>query len=292
MGGASGAAYTEAVTGYNTAYQPTGSTLTIPAGDGFAAAGQSTAPTSGTVTYTQSSFYTPTVGLLSTLRYQADGNLPAEDVGYGYTQQGNLDGIGGFITAANTPDYLDTAVHDPFGRVLQANYGPTGKELATFAQYDATTGRVTQTSSMLQTSATALDVTSFMHQGWSGTHTSSRRAKKRAVERHPDKRRPALPGTRHVPFPRITPAGDPSHRSTTPVHPSAGKVGHPAEAKFSITASRNVHGAANTRTRGGRRQDRQDRQRSRLGEVAVPRRRRTQIRKDSGDEGSVRKLVP
>jgi RHS repeat-associated protein len=163
VGGASGSAYTEAVTGYNTAYQPTGSTLTIPAGDGFAAAGQSAAPTSGTVTYTQSSFYTPTVGLLSTLRYQADGNLPAEDVGYGYTQQGNLDGIGGFITAANTPDYLDTAVHDPFGRVLQANYGPTGKELATFAQYDATTGRVTQTSSMLQTSATALDVTNYRY---------------------------------------------------------------------------------------------------------------------------------
>ncbi|MGW1158195.1 ricin-type beta-trefoil lectin domain protein [Streptomyces sp. NPDC002519] len=163
VGGASGSAYTQAITGYNTAYQPTGSTLTVPAADGFAAAGQSTAPTSGTVTYTQSSFYTPTVGLLSTLRYQADGNLPAEDVGYGYTQQGNLDGIGGFITAANTPDYLDAAVHDPFGRVLQANYGPTGKELATFAQYDATTGRITQTSSMLQTSTTALDVANYRY---------------------------------------------------------------------------------------------------------------------------------
>jgi RHS repeat-associated protein len=163
VGGASGSAYTQAVTGYNTAYQPTSTTLTIPATDGFAAAGQSTAPSSGTVTYTESSFYTPTVGLLSTLRYQADGNLPAEDVDYGYTQQGNLDGIGGFITAANTPDYLDTAVHDPFGRVLQANYGPTGKELATFAQYDATTGRITQTSSMLQTSTTALDVANFRY---------------------------------------------------------------------------------------------------------------------------------
>ncbi|MEU2334794.1 ricin-type beta-trefoil lectin domain protein [Streptomyces sp. NPDC013172] len=163
VGGTSGSAYTQAVTGYNTAYQPTGTTLTVPASDGFAAAGQSTAPTSGTVTYTQSSFYTPTVGLLSTVRYQADGNLPAEDVDYGYTQQGNLDGIGGFITAANTPDYLDTAVHDPFGRILQTNYGPTGKELATFAQYDATTGRVTQRSSMLQTSTTALDVTNYRY---------------------------------------------------------------------------------------------------------------------------------
>lgn len=163
VGGASGAAYTQAVTGYNTAYQPLGTTLTIPAADGFAAAGQSSAPTSGTVTYTSTARYTPNVGLLSTAHYQADGNLPAEDIDYGYTQQGNLDGIGGFINSANTPAYLDTAVHDAFGRVLQANYGPTGKELATFAQFDATTGRVTQTSSMVQTSATALDVVNLRY---------------------------------------------------------------------------------------------------------------------------------
>ncbi|MCX4589119.1 ricin-type beta-trefoil lectin domain protein [Streptomyces sp. NBC_01549] len=163
VGGVSGSAYTQAVTGYNTAYQPLGTTLTIPSGDGFAAAGQSSAPTSGSVTYTSTSRYTPNVGLLSTTHYQADGNLPAEDIDYGYTQQGNLDGIGGFINSANTPAYLDTAVHDAFGRVLQANYGPVGKELATFAQYDATTGRVTQSSSMVQTSATALDVTNLRY---------------------------------------------------------------------------------------------------------------------------------
>ncbi|MFD6550625.1 polymorphic toxin-type HINT domain-containing protein [Streptomyces sp. NPDC058398] len=163
VGGASGAAYTQAVTAYNTAYQPLGTTLTVPASDGFAAAGQSSAPTSGSVTYTTTNHYTDTAGLLSTTHFQADGNLPAEDIDYGYTQQGNLDGIGGFINSANTPAYLDTAVHDAFGRVLQANYGRTGKELATFAQYDATTGRVTQTSSMLQTSANALDVTNLRY---------------------------------------------------------------------------------------------------------------------------------
>ncbi|MEU8934927.1 ricin-type beta-trefoil lectin domain protein [Streptomyces sp. NPDC048409] len=163
VGGASGAAYTEAVTDYNTAYQPLGTTLTIPASDGFAAAGQTSAPASGTVTYTSTNRYTDTAGLLSTTHFQADGNLPAEDIDYGYTQQGNLDGIGGFINSANTPAYLDTTVHDAFGRVLQADYGRTGKELATFAQYDATTGRVTQASSMLQTSTTALDVTNLRY---------------------------------------------------------------------------------------------------------------------------------
>ncbi|MFF3609283.1 ricin-type beta-trefoil lectin domain protein [Streptomyces sp. NPDC002463] len=158
-----GKAYTKAVTSYDTAYQALGSTLTIPAADGFAAAGQSAAPTSGTVTYTATATYTPTLGKLASTHYQADGNLPAETVDYGYTQTGNLTGIGGFLSNADTPAYLDTAVHDPFGRVKQANYGPTGKELATFAQYDATTGRVTQTSSMLQTQTTALDVVNYRY---------------------------------------------------------------------------------------------------------------------------------
>ncbi|MEU8616831.1 ricin-type beta-trefoil lectin domain protein [Streptomyces sp. NPDC048623] len=156
-------AYTKAVTGYNAAYQPLGSTLTIPATDGFAAAGQTAAPTSGTVTYKMTADYTPTVGLLSTTHYQADGNLPREDVDYGYTQQGNLDVFGGYINAANTPAYLSNTVHDPFGRVQQTNYGLSGKQLATYAQYDTTTGRVAQTSSMVQTSATALDVVSYRY---------------------------------------------------------------------------------------------------------------------------------
>ncbi|MCF3129503.1 polymorphic toxin-type HINT domain-containing protein [Streptomyces olivochromogenes] len=160
VGGASGKAYTEAVTGYNTAYQPLGATLTIPTADGFPG---TEGKDSGTVTYTLASSYTPTTGLLSTTDYKADGGLPAERVGYGYTLQGVLDGFGGDISVSNTPSYLDGTVHDPFGRVLRANYGPVGKELATFAQYDATTGRTTQTSSMVQTSATALDVVNYRY---------------------------------------------------------------------------------------------------------------------------------
>ncbi|MFF4724702.1 polymorphic toxin-type HINT domain-containing protein [Streptomyces mirabilis] len=158
VGGASGSAYTEAVTGYNTAYQPLGATLTVPAADGFPGT-----TSNGTVTYTTTSTYTPSVGLLNTQQYAADGGLPSERIGYGYTQQGNLDGFGGDISPANTPSYLDGTVHDPFGRVLQTNYGPNGKELATFTQYDATTGRTTQTSSMVQTSSTALDVVNYRY---------------------------------------------------------------------------------------------------------------------------------
>ncbi|MFF2205587.1 RHS repeat domain-containing protein [Streptomyces sp. NPDC058145] len=41
---------------------------------GFAAAGQTSAPATGNVTYTSTTHYTPNVGLLSTTHYQADGN--------------------------------------------------------------------------------------------------------------------------------------------------------------------------------------------------------------------------
>ncbi|MFD7083922.1 ricin-type beta-trefoil lectin domain protein [Streptomyces sp. NPDC059918] len=163
VGGAAGKAYTQAVTGYNTAYQPLGASVTIPASEGFAAPGQSSAPAGGTVTYQTTADYTPNTGLLSTTHYQADGNLPAEDVDFGYTRQGSLSAFGGYISAANTPAYLSAAVHDEFGRVKQANYGPSGRQLATFAQFDGTTGRTTQTSSMVQTTGTALDVVNYRY---------------------------------------------------------------------------------------------------------------------------------
>ncbi|WP_370087694.1 ricin-type beta-trefoil lectin domain protein [Streptacidiphilus sp. MAP12-16] len=165
VGGATGKAYTQAVTGYNTAYQPTGTTLAVPTTDGFtqpALPTGLTAPTGQTL-FATTPTYTPTIGLLYTTTYQNDGGLPGEQITYGYNQQGGLNGFGGLITPTNLPSYVDNTVHDPFGRVLQTNYGPSGKELATYDQYDATTGRVSQTSSMLQPSTTALDVTNYRY---------------------------------------------------------------------------------------------------------------------------------
>jgi RHS repeat-associated protein len=159
----SGKAYTQAVTGYDTAYRPTGATLTIPASDGFAAAGQSTAPTSGTVTYTLASSYTPNTGLLNSTTYQADGGLPAETVNYGYWGTDKLNGFGSSITGA--PAYLAQTGYDAFGREVQANYQTlaSGKQFATTAQYDTTTGALTQTTASLQTLSSALDVVNYRY---------------------------------------------------------------------------------------------------------------------------------
>src|SRR5262249_24853193 len=73
-GGASGNACSTTITGYNTAYQPAGTTISIP----------TTAEGKLGGTYTVSADYTPTVGLLAHSSYNADGSLSAESVGYGY----------------------------------------------------------------------------------------------------------------------------------------------------------------------------------------------------------------
>ena len=163
VGGASGKAYTQAVAGYDTNYQSLGSTLTVPAADGFPAAGQTSPPSSGSVTYSESAAYTPGIGLLSTVNYHADGGLPSEQITYAYNGADMLNSFSGFLTVSNTPDYLDGTVHDPFGRVKQANYGTAGKEAVTTANYDQTTGRVLQNSTFVQPSTTALDVDNYRY---------------------------------------------------------------------------------------------------------------------------------
>jgi len=162
--GSTGTAYTEAVTAYNAAYQPLGSTLTIPASDGFAAAGATTAPTSGTVQYTLGATYTPNTGKLSATTYQADGNLPAETVNYGYDQMGALNGFGGTL-GANTDNYEVQAVHDAFGRVLQTNYQTlaSGKQVDTYDSYDPLTGALANSETQIQGTQTVTDSVNYRY---------------------------------------------------------------------------------------------------------------------------------
>ncbi len=164
VGGRSGSAYTEAVTGYNSSYQPTGSTLTVPASDGFAPAGATSAPSSGSVTYSVGATYTQNTGLLNTTTYQADGGLPAETVSYGYNQQGDLNGFGSTI-GQTTPAYAVQTVHDAFGRVLQTNYqtAASGKQIATYEQYDQTTGALTESDTELQSASTVVDNVNYRY---------------------------------------------------------------------------------------------------------------------------------
>ena len=156
--GSTGSTYMEAVTGYDAAYQPLGSTLTIPAADGFADAGQSAAPTSGSVSYTSTNTYSPNTGELVEVHYDADGGLPDEAVTYGDYLGGMLESSGSTLTYANgthgSAAYLDVADYTAQGQEIRSTYGVGGEQLVTDASWDAVTGRELTSDIETQTSKT------------------------------------------------------------------------------------------------------------------------------------------
>ncbi|MGW2397781.1 RHS repeat domain-containing protein [Kitasatospora sp. NPDC001664] len=144
--GLSGSAYVQEVTGYNTAYQPTGTKITIPATEGKLAG-----------TYNLGATYTPNVGLLAQSIYGADGNLPAETVGYGYNLQGGLVGSG----SGRFTHYLDLANYSPLGQILQSTYGNAGVQVRTAQTYDDATGRLATNRVSLQSGANPVSDTTY-----------------------------------------------------------------------------------------------------------------------------------
>jgi RHS repeat-associated protein len=145
--GASGPAYTEAVTGYDDAYQATGTSLTIPSAEGKLAG-----------TYTTSSTYSPLTNDLESTQYSADAGLPDETVNYAYDQEGELSAVGG-----NAP-YLDAVSYSPFGQVLRTTSGLYGSQLAVTSSYDAGTGLLLHTADDVQpTGASAVDATAYTY---------------------------------------------------------------------------------------------------------------------------------
>ncbi|MFJ4670190.1 polymorphic toxin-type HINT domain-containing protein [Kitasatospora purpeofusca] len=129
VGGAAGAAYTKGVTGYDTAYRPLGTSVTIPKVDGVegALAG----------TYTTTSSYTSVLGALDSFGVSAAGGLPAESVSYART-------ITGLLTDSAS---LGKAVvagieYDALARPTRTGVGEFGKQLVATQQYDWATGRL------------------------------------------------------------------------------------------------------------------------------------------------------
>jgi RHS repeat-associated protein len=154
VGGASGSAYTEAVTGYDDAYQPTGTSLTIPSAEGSLAGSYTTADT-----------YSPITNELQSTAYSAGGGLSAETVHYSYDTEGLVSSIDGA-----TP-YLDTVIYDPFGNVDRTTTGLYGSQLAVTSAYDAGTQRLLQTTDNVQTASSAVDTTNYTYND-SGAVTS------------------------------------------------------------------------------------------------------------------------
>ncbi|MFG2907349.1 ricin-type beta-trefoil lectin domain protein [Kitasatospora sp. NPDC048286] len=134
VGGANGSAYVQKVNGYNTRYQPTSTTTSIPAAEGKLAGD-----------YTQNAYYTDNLGLLAGNGFNAEGGLPAEKLGLTRDLMGEVVGSG----TENTK-LLDLANYNPLGQLLLSQYGTRGELLRTARTYDDTTGRLTTSSVMLQ----------------------------------------------------------------------------------------------------------------------------------------------
>ncbi|MFI5643407.1 RHS repeat-associated core domain-containing protein [Kitasatospora sp. NPDC051705] len=147
VGGADGAAYTKAVTDYDTAYRPLGTSVTIPSAEGALAG-----------TYTTTNTYSDVIGSLTKVSVPAAGGLPAETVSYGRT-------ITGLLTSAAS---LGKAViakvdYDALARPVRTTVGEYGKQVVSTQQYDWATGRVVNNFVDRQLGTVSVDQTSYTY---------------------------------------------------------------------------------------------------------------------------------
>ena len=118
-------AYTVAVTGYNDAYQATGTNVSLPV-----VAGQPAGDWQVTSTYNVD-------GSLATIAYPAGGGLPAETVTTGYDTTGRP------LTLAGIDTYVSGTSYYGFGPVYQQLLGAAGKRIRLTTAIDEATGRLT-----------------------------------------------------------------------------------------------------------------------------------------------------
>ncbi|MFF4148289.1 RHS repeat domain-containing protein [Streptomyces sp. NPDC001698] len=123
-----GKQYVSAVDAYNDSYQPTSSTVTIPAEAGA---------TAGTYTWTYG--YNTYTGLQEWVKHPAVGNLPSERQTTIYGQ-GNLPQR----TTAGAVILVGATSYDVFSRPVRTEYGTLGKKVYKTQVYDEFTGRLTR----------------------------------------------------------------------------------------------------------------------------------------------------
>jgi len=132
-----GSKYTSTVTGYDTAGRPTGSTLTLP----------TDAPAFGGLSYKVGLFYNQD-GSVATQSNPRAGDLPAENLRYGY------DGLGAVSSLSGSASY-GGVVYSAIGQVAQYNRYGTTPAYSTYG-YDPADGSVLQISEQTGTGASAV----------------------------------------------------------------------------------------------------------------------------------------
>jgi RHS repeat-associated protein len=134
-----GAAYTEAVTGYNSFELPSGTQTVIPAAQGALAG-----------TYTQQDSYAPD-GQLTSYTDSAAGGLPAETVTTGYDSAGEASSLTG------TGAYVSTLSHTNLGEPLQYTMGTSAQPVYITDSYDSQTRRPTEQKTQTGTAQATID---------------------------------------------------------------------------------------------------------------------------------------
>ncbi|MFE3500293.1 polymorphic toxin-type HINT domain-containing protein [Kitasatospora sp. NPDC059160] len=142
VNGASGIAYTSSVLTYDTVYNPTTTTITIPGTE----IGQGTTP----FTYTYQAQYDPITGALTDDDRSAVGDIAEETVHYTYDAYGPLRSYG----AVGGATYDLSSDWDAYGRSIRATVNPWGTQIVVTNTYDESTGRQLSQFVDKQTAAT------------------------------------------------------------------------------------------------------------------------------------------
>ncbi|MFG3052995.1 RHS repeat-associated core domain-containing protein [Kitasatospora sp. NPDC048239] len=163
VGGAGGAAYKKAVTGYDTAYRPLGTSVTLPKSKDVPVGTLPAGEDALGGTYTTTNSYTPVLGVLDQVDIPAAGGLPAESVNYGHT-------ITGLLTSSASlgKPVVAQVAYDALARPTRTTVGEYGKQVVSTQQYDWATGRVINSFVDRQIGTVSLDETGY-------TYTSSGR---------------------------------------------------------------------------------------------------------------------
>lgn len=128
----SGNAYTEKVTGYNDAYQPTGTAISVP--PGALGAANPNAGRTWTSTYT----YNNADGSLATKTEPAAGDLDTEELDYYYDSLGNLNSIWG------TNEIVGGITYTYDNKIAQELQARGSQEISNSFYYDNATSRLTR----------------------------------------------------------------------------------------------------------------------------------------------------
>ncbi|MEV5986904.1 RHS repeat-associated core domain-containing protein [Streptomyces sp. NPDC052051] len=142
-----GKQYIFAADSYNDAYQPTSSTVTIPAEAGAMA---------GAYTWTYG--YNAYTGQQEWIKHPAVGNLPSERQTTVYGE-GNLPQK----TTAGSITLVNATSHDVFSRPVRTEYGTLGKKVYTTQVYDEFSGRLTRQTTDRDLAPQRIDDTNYVY---------------------------------------------------------------------------------------------------------------------------------